>query len=215
MLKNLRDKRIGKIAVAPQTEKLIHQFASYRLKPFRFILDEILGRFGSLDGLRGKRILELGPGGKLQLLTFLIKESPAQVVRGVGRHAGISGSAVREMYVDNAELLTFLKKLPARSFDLIYSRHVMEAHSINPLVLLGSKAYWRAVRQGTISHPDETFPASVPNLQAIFKQALRVLTPGGVIISQIAKKKYSALTPEFLSTLKIQDAHRKTIGRLS
>ncbi len=204
--------------ISEQTEQLIRQYGSYRLRPFRFIIDEIIAHFGSLEALHGKKILELGPGSKLNLLVFLIKETPAQSVHAVGRYPGWSWmphAAIRELYVENAELYQFLKKIPSKSFDLIYSRHVMEAHSIHPFILLGSREYWRAIKQGTIQHPDENFPASIPNLQAAFKQAFRTLNPGGVIISQIAKKKHSALDDGFLAKTAAKNIRRKMLGRLS
>jgi len=104
-----------------------------------------------------------------------------------------------------------------KSVDIIYSRHVLEKNSIHPFLLIKHPAYWKAIRENSINNPGSEFPASIANMQAVFKHAYRILKPGGIIISQIAKRKNSALTDDFISHLKPRPKkiEKKDLGRLS
>jgi hypothetical protein len=100
-------------------------------------------------------------------------------------------------------------------YDLIYSRLVMEQHSINPWILLSSQAYRQQFKKRRFADFDASYPGSIPNLQAVFRKAWALLKPGGVIISVIGKREYSALESSFLGGLKPRHTNLQDLGRLS
>jgi len=91
----------------------------------------------------------------------------------------------------------------------------MEQHSINPWILLSSQAYRQQFKKGRFTDFDASYPGSIPNLQAAFREAWALLRSGGVIISCIGKRKYSALDSRFLDELKPRQIHVRDLGRLS
>lgn len=169
----------------------------YNLKEFEFILDAIMDWAGDLHGLDGKSILELGPGTRLNLLKFFQNETAASLVCAAGKTISRKQESVHAIY-----LYPYVKAQKSNSFDLLYSRHLFEANSIHPFLLITHPAYWKTIRENRFDNPGVDFPSSISNMQAIFVEAYRILKPGGLIFSQIAKRKNSALTDTFLDSLK-------------
>ncbi len=197
-------------------EDLIRKYKKYRLKDFKEIIRALIAHLGDIEDLKGKTILELGPGSRQNLIRFLRNETGAASVLAAGKTITLMGKKSDEKPADTY-LLPFLKSQKAKSIDIIYSRHVLEKNSIHPFLLIKHPAYWKAIRDNSINNPGSDFPASIANMQAVFNQAYRILKPGGIIISQIAKRKNSALTDAFLSRLKPRPKRVKTkeLGRRS
>lgn len=194
------------------------QHPKYRLAPFVPILESVIGFFGSLKGLEGKHFLELGPGNRVDLMRFLEIEVGTATVRGVGksitwpwtRHKPYIESRVEKVY-----MLEALRGMPAEKYDLICSRRVMEQHSIDPWILLTSRRYWgRFLGQG-FKNPGEDYPASRSNIEAIFTEAYRVLKPGGLIVSEIGRRRFSCLGVAFLEEFNPQKKEERSLGRIS
>jgi len=183
------------------SDNMISQFKGYRLKDFRYILDALLDWAGDLKGLEGKSVLELGPGTKLNLLKFLKQETAAARVSGVGKTIKLMKSD-SSLLLSDSYILPFIKKQKAKTFDVIYSRHLFEANSIHPFLLIKHPVYWNTIKENRFGNPGSDFPSSIANMQAIFFEAYRLIKPSGLLIAQIGKRKYSALTPDFLNTLK-------------
>jgi hypothetical protein len=205
-------------AVLSDARSVIRHFKSYRLASFEAILEELLRHAGNLQAWRGKTVLELGPGHRVNLLRFFSEECGAAQVQGVGRAAAWPwrrGRAFMAKHVENAYLLDFLRAASDAAYDLIYSRHVMEHYSIDPWILLTSRRYWRQFRKNRFRNPGEDFPSSRTNVLSIFREAFRMLKPGGVIISQIAKRKNSWLDRAFLESLDPESIRERELGRLS
>jgi SAM-dependent methyltransferase len=197
---------------------LVNDHPAYRLRPFVPILEEMVAQTGSIQGLKGKAVLELGPGSRVNLLRFLHDRGEAGEVLGVGRAPAWPWRRQRaflEEKVKNIYMLDFLRQGPGASFDLIYSRHVMEHYSIDPWILLCSGKYWRQFKDNRFRNPGVDFPSSRINIQAIFQEAFRLLKPGGAVISQIAKKKHSWLDRAFLEKLGVECIRERLLGKLS
>ena len=64
-------------------------------------------------------------------------------------------------------------------------------------------------------HPGKDFPSSAENIRAIYKEGLRLLKSGGILIAQIGKKKYSVLDDGFIKKLPLKDFEIKNIGGAS
>jgi hypothetical protein len=122
-------------------------------------------------------------------------------VTGVGKTIYIKKSPAVSLVTDS-DSQPFFRTVKAKTYDVVYSRFVFETNSYHPLLLLKHPAYLKAIAQNTIQSPYADFPSSLGDKQTVFKQAYRALKPGGIIISHLVKRKNSALTPEFLSTLK-------------
>ncbi len=182
------------------TTEIIRNYPQYRLKTFEPILSELLRWSGGWEQLKGKRILELGPGNRLELFRFLSEQSGA-ALSAVGKTIYIKKSSAAALVTDS-DFQPFFQTVKAKTYDVIYSRYVFEANSYHPLLLLKHPAYLKAIAQNTISNPYADFPSSLGDKQTVFKQAYRALKPGGIIISQLVKRKNSALTSDFLSTLR-------------
>ncbi len=201
-----------------QIEDLLKQYRSYHLKKYRFILEELFSHFENLDALKNKSVLELGPGEKINLFRFFKEASGVKTILAVGRMP--AGFWNARKYAAHSELknqfiLPFLKSQRKNSFDIIYSRHVLEKNSINPLALLKSKSYWRHIKENRMQNPGKDLPASEANIKAIFKEAYRALKPGGIIITQIAKAKNNVLDDDFLSAYRVKTINIRKLGRLS
>ncbi|GEM_PF-4623079 len=197
-------------------KSILKSYRKYRLKKYGTILSEILAYYGDLSDIHGKRILELGPGRHLNLLRFFKNETNAKIVFGVGKSFiwPWMKSEYRSL-VHDSYILNFLKSQGSKKYDLIYSRYVMEEHSIDPIILLRSKIYWRYLKENRLANPDRYFPSSIPNMQAIFAEAYKHLSPGGILISEIAKMKNSALDDAFLEAFHWRSLKKRKIGRLS
>ncbi len=197
---------------------LLKEYREYQLKPFKEIVRYILGHYNSIEELKDKNILELGPGTKINMLRFLSAETQAKTVKGIGRSINwfwLPHKDRRKKLLTNSNLLPALKSMKSKSFDLIYSRHVLEEQSINPFILLGSSVYWKYIKENRFKNPGTDFPASAPNIQAIFKEAFRLLKPGGVIISQIGKESRNPINESFLKKLKAKKIEKRNLGKMS
>ncbi len=190
----------------------------YHLDPFGEILSDIQTHAGPLDGLKGKHLLELGPGRRVDLMRFWRDHIHVAGIQGAGKAVVFPWTRHKDFiatHVIQTRLLDYFKQVGSSSFDLIYSRLVFEQHSIDPWVLLGSSDYWRQFRKTNFQDFGENYPASIPNLQAIFRQAYKTLKSGGVIVSFIGKRHYSVLDTSFLNSLKPAAIHERKIGTLS
>lgn len=203
----------------PNASDLVKTYPQYSLRPFGPILGEMLGHFKTLDNLKGRSVLELGPGNRVDMMRFLARETGVTSIRGAGKSVlwpWTRHQAFIHAHVENIRLLDFFARPEnASTYDLIYSRQVMEQHSIDPWILISSQAYRQQFKKQTFTDFDASYPGSVPNLQAIFRQAWARLRPGGVIISHIGKRKYSALDRDFLDGLKPHHIQAQDLGRLS
>ena len=190
----------------------------YHLDPFGEILSDIQTHGGPLEGLKGKHVLELGPGRRVDLMRFWRDHIQVARIQGAGKAVVFPWTRHKDFiaaHVTQIRLLDYFKRVRSSSFDLIYSRLVFEQHSIDPWVLLGSSDYWRQFRKTNFQDFGENYPASIPNLQAIFRQAYKSLKPGGLIVSFIGKRHYSALDSGFLKKLKPAAVYEREIGDLS
>jgi hypothetical protein len=207
-------------SVKQDVDAIIKTHPRYRLAPFADILTEMLAQGGTLDALKGIDALELGPSTRVGMMRFLETEVEVKSMRGVGQTVIWPWVPHRDFirdHVASCRFLQFFQRDTASRFDLIYSRHVMEQHAINPWVLLTSAVYWAQFKKKAFADFDESYPSSVPNVQATFKAAWDTLRPGGLIISQIGKRKYGCLDEAFLGTLdpKPSAVHRRDIGSIS
>ncbi|MFC1764610.1 hypothetical protein ACFL6U_21395 [Planctomycetota bacterium] len=204
--------------ISTQLQSILKENGAYRLRPFVPILEKILSHYGSLTVLRDKDVLELGPGVRVDMMRFL------QNVMGVRSISG-TGSAVYwpwtqqrafiRQHIVNQCFLEFFGSHRRAQYDLIYSRLVFEQHSIDPWRLLTGGAYWRQFKKMDFREFDETYPASIPNLRAVFKAAWKTLRPGGIIVSFVGKRKYTALDPAFLEGLRPSHYNIEEVGPLS
>jgi len=203
----------------PDVSALVSSYPRYRLAPFSPILAEMLKHFETLDNLSGRTVLELGPGNRVELMRFLVQETTVKSIQGVGRSIvwpWTRHKAFIQAHVMNARLLDFFgTQQSVTGYDLIYSRLVMEQHSIDPWILLGSEAYRQQFKKRSFTDFDASYPGAIPNLQAVFCAAWALLKPGGMIISVIGKRKYSALDRSFLDGLKPRHIDVQDLGRLS
>lgn len=201
-----------------EVQALINRHRSYALTPFAPILQQVLSYFGDLRGLEGKDVLELGPGTRVDLMRFLHDRAQLRSIEGVGRSVHRPWARRRRFIqenVTNARLLDYFGSASQPRYDLIYSRFVFEQHSIDPWILLMSRAYWRQFKKKDFRDFDESYPASIPNLRGVFDLIWRALRDRGLFVAIVGKRKFSALNRDFLEsyhprTLKIQDH-----GRLS
>ena len=202
-----------------EVSALVKAHSQYGLRPFSPILSEILAHFGSLDNLRDRTVLELGPGNRVGLMRFLAHETGVKSIQGAGKAIlwpWTRHKTFIHAHVVNVQLLGFLTQQPqAATYDLIYSRLVMEQHSIDPWILLTSQAYRQQFKKRRFTDFDESYPASIPNLQAVFRRAWTRLNAGGIIVSHIGKRKYSALDRSFLDELQPAQIHVQDLARFS
>jgi len=172
--------------------------------------------FGDLHGVAGKRVLELGPGRREDLLELLLHfKAEASAVgmstpRWWNRKRQLVSPRIRSAYI-----YPFLTSEPSESYDLIISRHVLEQYSLDAGLLLKDPAFKEAIRSNSFKDLPESFPASQKNLLAIFMACYRVLKPGGVLITQVAKKKVAILTEAGLQEFRPSKFRFRSLGRLS
>jgi len=206
------------MALEQDVQQLIKQHRNYALVSFAPILEEILGHFGSLKNLAGKDVLELGPGTRVDLMRFLLDRVKLGSIAAAGRSAPRPWARQRDFigeHVRNVHLLDFFSGSLEPRYDLIYSRFVFEQHSIDPWILLGSRSYWGQFKKRDFKDFDEAYPASIPNLQAVFRKAWCTLRPEGVLISCLGKRQYTVLDRGFLETFNPQSIIIRDMGRLS
>ncbi len=195
------------------------QFQGYDLKSFDHILEAISAQFHEFPDLVNRTILELGPGSNTQLLRFLKDQSHSSSIQGIGLTRPTFWKREKqsedEDIILQSLILPALQVKDANSHDLIISKHVLEQHSIEAAILLKDPNFKQAIRDNRFSDLPKSFPASVKNIQAIFAECYRILKPGGVIITQVAKKKYRVLIPEGLQAFNPKQLTFKDIGRFS
>jgi hypothetical protein len=197
---------------------LFELLSTIKRSAFDEILEEINWVYDDVEALEGKQILELGPGRNPGFLNFLGQCLSAASLSGVGKSAGSgkwTSQPASRYQIHDQFILPYLEALPDASLDLIYSRHVLEMHSIDARILLKDPAYSAAVRTNSFSDLPEAFPASQKNILAIFAQSYRCLRPGGALITQVAKKKYAVLNEAGLSQFGPQRMRFRRLGRFS
>jgi len=201
-----------------EVQELITPHRSYALTPFVPILQQVLNYFGDLGKLRGRDVLELGPGTRVDLMRFLSDKAELRSIKGVGHSVHRPWSRQRRFirqHVMNVRLLDYLKAPLTPRYDLIYSRFVFEQHSIDPWILLTSRAYWRQFKKKDFHDFDQTYPASIPNLRSVFDRVWQVLRSQGLFVALIGKRKYAALDRDFLERYRPRVLNIRDIGRLS
>ena len=190
-----------------------------KLKPFKEILEELLQVYPDFPLLPKRRILELGPGRNLNLLIYLKDCSGAESVRGVGRTARAwwrpSPGELELNLVEDQYILPYLQALPTASLDLIYSRHVLEQHSIDARILLRDPVYKAAIASNSFADLPESFPASIRNIGSIFSECYRILKPGGVLITQVARRKFAVLSEAGLRAFAPRNLKFRRLGSRS
>jgi len=198
--------------------ELTKTYPGYRLKAFQQIIAELLAIYPTFPELPGLKLLELGPGQNLELLRLLRDQGKAAVVQGIGRSRAAFWKRPQPRnagLVEDTLILPALQQRAAASVDLIYSRHVLEQHSIEAAILLQDPEFKRTIKDNRFGDLPEAFPAAPRNILAIFGECYRILKPGGVIISQIAKQKYRVLLPEGLQAFKPAKLSFRQLGRFS
>jgi hypothetical protein len=201
-----------------EVQELVTLRCPYALTPFIPILQQILSDFGELGNLNGKDVLELGPGARVDLMRYLLDKAELRSIAGAGHSMHRPWSRQRRFireHVMNVRLLDYFKAPLVPRYDLIYSRFVFEQHSIDPWILLTSRAYWRQFKKKDFHDFDETYPASIPNLRAVFDRAWQVLRAQGLFVALIGKRKYAALDRDFLERYRPRVLNIRDIGRLS
>jgi len=197
---------------------LIKKNPGYRLAPFGTILEEMAGQFNGVENMKGGSVLELGPGNRVDMIRFLQEKVGVESVKAVGRGVMWPWTLRKEFIrrnVDRAMFLDFFKANRSVKFDVVYSRYVMERHSINPWILLLSKTYWKQFTKKRFTDFDENYPSSQPNVHAVFSCAWKALKPAGVVISHIGKKKNSCLDETFLKSLGPHEVRTRDVGMIS
>ncbi len=63
---------------------LVKAHPNYNLSPYQAILEEMIKHAGSIDGMKGKHLLELGPGTRIDLMRFVSVEIPLRWLREPG-----------------------------------------------------------------------------------------------------------------------------------
>ena len=190
----------------------------YKLQGFRPIIAELLQSLGALTNLQDRDILELGPGTNPELLRFLKKEIGPRSVQGVGktviypwtRHKQFIRANIVDQYI-----LDFFNGAGSQSYDLIYSRHVMEQHSIHPWLLLTHKEYRQAIKNNSFNNLSSRYPSSPENIQAIFRECYRCLKPGGIMVALIGKHKYHCFPDDFLKKFSFHGIRASPLGKIS
>ncbi len=202
----------------PEVQALLRRHRSYALTPFAPILQQILSCFGGLGGLKGKDVLEVGPGTRVDLMRFLHDHAQLRSIEGVGRSVHRPWARQRRFILDNvrnARLLDHFRSASQARYDLVYSRLVFEQHSIDPWILLRSRAYWRQFKKSDFRDFDESYPASIPNLRAVFDRIWRTLRDRGLFVAIIGKRRFSALSRDFLESYRPRTLNIQDQGRLS
>ena len=198
---------------------LKQDYPEYSLKKFEFILAEIIAHFPNFPELPELTVIELGPGPNLNLLRFIRDHSQALSVTGIGLTKASFWQKKRlvedDLLILDSFILPALRDKKPNSVDLIISRHVLEQHSIEAAILLKNPRFRHAIRNNQFGNLPESFPASVKNIQVIFGECYRILKPGGVIITQVAKKKYRVLIQAGLEAFKPAELTFKDIGKFS
>ncbi len=197
---------------------LVRTHGKYRLKPFLPILEAVLTHFGDLEKLAGKHVLELGPGNLVGMMRFLKTEAALASIEGLGKAVSWPWTRQKAFIAEHVKpvfMLDALRKMPKNHYDLVYSRRVMEQHSIDPWILLTSNRYWRRFGGEGFKNLGEDYPASRPNIEAIFTEVHRVMKPGGLIVSEIGRRRFSCLDPAFLEQFGLHKMEERSLGRIS
>lgn len=188
------------------------------LKPFGEILTELEWALDDIDKFKALDILELGPGNESGLLKSLSELCEKGTVAGVG----ISSKPLlpwrkvpKSVNIQRSLILPYLRELEASSLDLIYSRHVLELHSMDARLLIRHPEYKKAIRENAFQDLPESFPAGQKNILAIFAACYRALRPGGILITQVAKRKFAVLTEAGLQSFEPSKLRFRSLGRLS
>ena len=152
------------------------------LKPFGYIIKEILREYRDLDLLRGRRILELGPGDRFGLIDLLSGYTDVF-------SAGLTSTSVSyPAFHSEACLHDFLSSRKTSTIDLVYSREVMEEHTFEAPLLLESDAYKRLLTEGPSEEVWEEYPGSRQNILRCYAEISRILRPDGLVISQVKNR---------------------------
>lgn len=168
------------------------------LKKPRFyypVLTELLREFGSLDKLKDKQILELGPGGNLHLAEKLHTLSKFQAV-GLSQfvHSQFDWLVEKDIY-------HYLAAQKEETFDVIYSRRVMEQNSFEPGLMVQQEFYHKLIREGADKTEMVEYQGSKLNLIRNYIEIQKVLKLNGIVISHVGNRRLAAFHDQHLHKL--------------
>ncbi|MBN2534967.1 MAG: hypothetical protein JXB88_18945 [Spirochaetales bacterium] len=156
--------------------------AGSSFKPFKHIIREILREHRDFDLLRSRKIIELGPGDNFTLIEYLSRFAEVEA-------AGLSHAlACKPGYLKEEYIYDYLASKKQNSSDLIYSRRLMEEHSLEAPLLLKTDIYKRLLSEGPSDDLWLQYPGSRLYLIRCYKEARRVLKTGGIIISHVGNR---------------------------
>ncbi len=185
------------------------------INDFKNIITEIMREHKSIENLKHLKILELGPGVKLDLIKFLKNEAKVKEANSVGKHLFLLKRSSSQDCLKDSYILPYLKSLPNNHVDLIYSRFVMERYSIHPLILIFSPYYKNLIFKGAKKEVMKEYPSSGENIIECYKQIFKVLVEGGIIISEVSKKWLAELNDEVIKSLKFKKVIDYPTGKFS
>ena len=112
-------------------------------------------------------------------------------------------------------LLPALQAFPSKSVNIIFSRHVLERHSLDGRLMFKLPQYRRAIQENQFHDLPVDFPGSTANLEAILRECIRILDQGGVFVAQIARRKYNPLNSAWFEAAGMQQVRMRDLGRRS
>ena len=118
-------------------------------------------------------------------------------------------------YLTEEYLLEYLVEQKDGSADLIYSRRVMEQHSFEASLLLGSEAYKRLIREGPKPSVWLRYPGARLNIIQCYLEAKRILKPRSIIISHVGNRLMARFHDRYREQLGFEEAASYPIGLLA
>jgi len=155
-----------------------------RLHPFGPLIRELATHLGPMAELRGRRVIELGPGRRTALAERLTAELGERFTCvGLPRFC----TTLRSYRFEDVN--TWLARAPAHTADVVVSRYVLETNSYHPLALLRSRAFWGLVRRGPREEVWREIPGSPAYLRRTLRELGRVVARGGLVIAMVVDRR--------------------------